>query len=146
MSAQVPQSVHFSASITYFGSPSLIASTGHSSLQVPHIMQSSLILCVIDLPLSEFNFGVKIFHNHVGIRVMHQGPERNGFRPRSRTVKTPLPEMSLKNLPGFRIFFQDFPNFHLFIDLSSPFRHAFETPFVFLKMILSESFPPWSLP
>jgi hypothetical protein len=43
-SAQVAHSVHLSGSITYLGSPSLMASAGHSSLQVPHIMQSSVIL------------------------------------------------------------------------------------------------------
>jgi hypothetical protein len=43
-STHAPQSVHFSASITYIPSPSLIASTGHSDAHAPHEIQSSLIL------------------------------------------------------------------------------------------------------
>lgn len=47
VSAQVPQSMHLSASISYLPSPSLIASTGHSAAQAPHEMQSSEILYAI---------------------------------------------------------------------------------------------------
>jgi len=42
--AQVPQSVQVFASISNLPSPSLMASTGHSSAQVPHETQSSVIL------------------------------------------------------------------------------------------------------
>jgi len=42
--AQLPQSMHASASITYLSSPSLIASTGHSAAQAPQLMHSSEIL------------------------------------------------------------------------------------------------------
>jgi hypothetical protein len=41
---QEPQSVHFAASITYFPSPSEIASDGHSGAHAPQDRQSSLIL------------------------------------------------------------------------------------------------------
>ena len=41
-SAQVPHSVHMSGLIEYL-SPSEIAPTGHSSIQVPQAIQSSLI-------------------------------------------------------------------------------------------------------
>ncbi len=37
-------SIHFSGSIIYNGSPSVIASTGHSGSQTPHATQSSVIL------------------------------------------------------------------------------------------------------
>jgi hypothetical protein len=39
-STQAPQSVHVSGSIMYFGSPSLIASTGQTGRQVPHMVHS----------------------------------------------------------------------------------------------------------
>ena len=42
--AQVPQSRHASASITYLPSPSEMAPTGQTPAQVPQAMQSSLIL------------------------------------------------------------------------------------------------------
>ena len=42
--AQAPQSMHVSASITYFESPAEIAFTGHSASQAPQLMQSSVIL------------------------------------------------------------------------------------------------------
>lgn len=42
-SAHDPQSVQRSGSITYFGSPSEIASNGHSGRHVPHIVHSSVI-------------------------------------------------------------------------------------------------------
>ena len=41
--AQLPQSMHTSASITYLPSPSLMQETGHSAAQAPQLMQSSLI-------------------------------------------------------------------------------------------------------
>ena len=41
-SAQVPQSAHISGLMLYL-SPSEIAPTGHSSIHVPHAIQSSLI-------------------------------------------------------------------------------------------------------
>ena len=44
VSAQFPQSMQVAASITYFPSPSEIASTGHSEAQAPQEMHSSLIL------------------------------------------------------------------------------------------------------
>jgi hypothetical protein len=43
-SAQEPQSMQVSASITYTPSPSEIASTGHSAAHAPQPMQSSVIL------------------------------------------------------------------------------------------------------
>ena len=43
-SAQEPQSMHLSASISYLPSPSVIAPTGQFSAQAPQEMQSSLIL------------------------------------------------------------------------------------------------------
>jgi hypothetical protein len=46
-STQVPQSVHFAASITNISSPSDIASSGHSGSQAPQLMHSSLITCAI---------------------------------------------------------------------------------------------------
>jgi len=46
-SAQLPQSVQASGSITYMLSPSLMASTGHSLAQTPQDTQSSVILCGI---------------------------------------------------------------------------------------------------
>lgn len=42
-STQEPQSVQASASISYFPSPSLIASTGHSLAHAPQLIHSSLI-------------------------------------------------------------------------------------------------------
>jgi hypothetical protein len=44
---QAPQSVHFSASMMKIGSPSLIASLGHSGMQVPQAKQASVILWAI---------------------------------------------------------------------------------------------------
>ena len=46
-SAQAPQSIHVSASITYLPSPSEIAPTGHSPAQAPQLMHSSEILYAI---------------------------------------------------------------------------------------------------
>ena len=43
-SAQAPQSMQVSASISYFPSPSEIAVTGHPSAQAPQLMQASEIL------------------------------------------------------------------------------------------------------
>jgi hypothetical protein len=40
VASQVPQSVQLPASITYFPSPALIASTGQALSQAPHIVQS----------------------------------------------------------------------------------------------------------
>lgn len=40
---QAPQSMHASASITYFVSPAVIALTGHSGSQAPQLMQASSI-------------------------------------------------------------------------------------------------------
>ena len=45
--SQVPQSRHASASITYFPSPSEIASAGHSPAHVPHATHSSVITYAI---------------------------------------------------------------------------------------------------
>lgn len=45
-STHEPQSMHKSGSIEYL-SPSKIASDGHSSMQLPHAMQSSLITYAI---------------------------------------------------------------------------------------------------
>ena len=42
-SIQVPHSVHSSWFMTYFSSPSSMASAGHSSAHVPHATHSSLI-------------------------------------------------------------------------------------------------------
>jgi predicted amidophosphoribosyltransferase len=42
-SIQVPHSVHSSWFMTYFSSPSSMASAGHSSAQVPHATHSSVI-------------------------------------------------------------------------------------------------------
>jgi hypothetical protein len=46
-STQVPQSVHFTGSITNISSPSDIASSGHSGSQAPQLMHSSLITWAI---------------------------------------------------------------------------------------------------
>jgi hypothetical protein len=45
--AQAPQSVHFSASMIKIGSPSVIASLGHSGTQVPQAKHASVILWAI---------------------------------------------------------------------------------------------------
>jgi hypothetical protein len=50
-SAQAPQSMQVSASITYLPSPSEIAPVGHSAAQAPQAMQSSEILYAIGLYL-----------------------------------------------------------------------------------------------
>ena len=42
-SAQLPQSLHFAASMTERSSPSLIACSGHSGRQAPQATHSSLI-------------------------------------------------------------------------------------------------------
>jgi hypothetical protein len=44
VSAQVPQSMQTSASISYLPSPSEIASTGHSPAQAPQEMQASVMI------------------------------------------------------------------------------------------------------
>jgi len=41
--SQAPQSMQVGPSIRYFGSPSLIADTGQTSLHAPHIVQASEI-------------------------------------------------------------------------------------------------------
>jgi hypothetical protein len=46
-SAQAPQPMHASASISYLPSPSLIAPTGQESTQAPQDTQSSVILNAI---------------------------------------------------------------------------------------------------
>ena len=51
--AQAPHSIHVSASITYFESPSLIALTGHSAAHAPQLMQSSVILYAMKKHLLE---------------------------------------------------------------------------------------------
>src|SRR5699024_5798022 len=43
-SAQVPQSTHWSASMTYLSSPSVMMPMGQASAQAPHLMQASVIL------------------------------------------------------------------------------------------------------
>jgi len=43
-SAQAPQSVQASASITYLSAPSLMASLGHSLSQAPQLTQSSVMV------------------------------------------------------------------------------------------------------
>lgn len=56
--AQVPQSTHSSALITYFPSPSLIAPTGHSPSQVPQLTQSSEITYAIVVTSLLFSQGL----------------------------------------------------------------------------------------
>jgi hypothetical protein len=46
-SAQAPQEMHFSGSITYCPSPSVMASTGQLAAQAPQDTQASLILYAI---------------------------------------------------------------------------------------------------
>src|SRR4030043_777725 len=111
-SAQAAQSVHNSGLIWYLGSPSLIASAGHSSLQVPHIMQSSVILWAIFSPPSYFNLGVELFHNRVGVLLVHQGSKRNRFHPRARAIKTTFAEMLLKDPLRFGVLVQDLADVH----------------------------------
>jgi hypothetical protein len=126
-SAQAAQSVHNSGLIWYLGSPSLIASAGHSSLQVPHMIQSSVILWGIFPPLLNFDFGIKLFYNLIGILVMHQGSEINRLQAGTRTVKTPFAEVLLKNLPGFGVLVENLAYIHFFVYPSFPFRHNPQT-------------------
>jgi hypothetical protein len=104
-----------------------MASAGHSSLQVPHMIQSSVILWGIFPPPSNFDFGVKLFYNLIDILVMHQGSEVNRFHTGTRTSKTALAKMLLKNFPGHGIFIEDFSDVHFLVDLSLPFLHASPT-------------------
>ena len=46
-SAQAPQSLHLSGSITYLSGPAVMAASGHSGSQAPQLMQSSVILWVM---------------------------------------------------------------------------------------------------
>ena len=46
--AQLPHSMHVSASITYFESPSAMHDTGHSEAQAPQLMHSSEIAYAIN--------------------------------------------------------------------------------------------------
>ena len=55
-SAQVPQSMHLSSTISYLPSPSTIASVGQFSAQAPQEMQSSLILYAMIYSSVLFNF------------------------------------------------------------------------------------------
>jgi len=60
IASQAPQSVHVSASITYFGSPSEIASNAHSLTHDPHMVHSSVILYAISrLPLSRASIAME---------------------------------------------------------------------------------------
>ena len=60
-SAQAPQSMHFSASITNLPSPSEIASTGQPSAQAPQEMHSSEILYAIILSSLYFLYIISPF-------------------------------------------------------------------------------------
>lgn len=60
-SAQAPQSMHFSASITNLPSPSEIASTGQPSAQAPQEMHSSEILYAIILSSLYFFYIISPF-------------------------------------------------------------------------------------
>ena len=51
-STQSPQSAHLSESITYFGSPSEMASVGQTSRHAPQVWQSSVITCAMESFLS----------------------------------------------------------------------------------------------
>jgi hypothetical protein len=118
-----------------------MASTGHSSLQVPHMMQSSVILCVISSPLI-FDHGIQLVDDNVGVPVVHEGAEGNGFHPGSRAIDAILPKMPLENLAALRIHLDDLPDVHFLVDfcfhpwhpsltssfLSGAFRAIFSPP------------------
>jgi hypothetical protein len=142
-SAQAAQSVHNSGLIWYLGSPSLIASAGHSSLQVPHMIQSSVILWGIFPPPLNFDFGIKLFYNLIGILVMHQGSEINRLQAGTRTVKTPFAKVLLKNLPGFGVLVENLAYIHFFVYPSFPFRHNPQTSTNFIRnrRFINENFP-----
>lgn len=54
-SAQAPQSIHSSASITYMLSPSEIQLVGHSGSQAPQLIQSSFIKYAISKHLRKWD-------------------------------------------------------------------------------------------
>ena len=56
--AQVPQSMHFPASMLYCESPWEIAPTGHSGSQVPQLTQESLITYAMITPLLSISVNV----------------------------------------------------------------------------------------
>ena len=71
--SQVPHSRHASASITYFPSPSLIASAGHASAHVPQLTHSSEITyAIIDILLIILFFAT----SHTDIVCLHSNTSR----------------------------------------------------------------------
>ena len=73
-STQLPQSVHFAGSITYFDSPWLMACTGHSGSHAPQEMQSSEITWVITKHLLENLILIVVFEPYYyNMRVKARG-------------------------------------------------------------------------
>lgn len=67
--AQVPQSMHFPASMLYCESPWEIAPTGHSGSQVPQLTHESLITYAIITPL--LSISVTVTTGYVSCRSLN---------------------------------------------------------------------------
>ena len=70
--SQAPQSMQVSASMTYWESPWLIASTGQEEAQLPQLMQVSLITrAILKFSFQSLRIAISIKHNRIGLRLAH---------------------------------------------------------------------------